>query len=100
MGLFDSIKKSKEVNKKSEWKIGLNPVVVELNEDHLLLYNSVINDIVFYRDIRGVEVSPLVVTIKTNVKSYQLRSRSVRGGTDKARELQMQLMEKMSEYKN
>ena len=100
MGLFDSIKKSKEVNKKSEWRIGGIPTVVELHEDHIKIYNSAVENIVFYRDIMSVEVAPLIVNIKTNVKTYSLQSRSLRGGTDKARELQGQILAKMSECKN
>ena len=100
MGLFDTIKKSKDVNNKAEWKYGLVPAVVELNEDHLRIYNSANEDIVFYRDIINVEVVPMVINIKTMVKTFSLRSRSVRGGTEKARELQGQILAKMSEYKN
>lgn len=100
MGLFDSIKKSKEINKAAEWKIGVTPTVVELNEDHIRLYNSAVENVIYYRDIMNVEVAPLIINIKTNVKTFSLQSRKVRGGTDKARGLQSQIMSKMSEYKN
>ena len=100
MGLFDSIKKSKEVNKKAEWRIGAIPTVVELHEDHIKIYNSAVENFVFYQDIMSVEVAPLIVNIKTNVKTFSLQSRSVRGGSDKARGLQEQILLKMSECKN
>ena len=99
MGLFDTIKKSKEVNKKAEWRIGGIPTVVELHDDHIRLYNSAVENVIFYKDIMNVEVAAMVVNIKTNVKTFSLQSRSVRGGSDKARELYSQIMEKMSIYK-
>ena len=100
MGLRDRMKKSKEVNKKSEWRIGGIPTVVELNEDHIRLYNSAVENVIYYRDIMNVEVAPLIVNIKTNVKTFSLQSRKLRGGTDKARELQSQILAKMSEFKS
>ena len=99
MGLFDTIKKSKEVNKKAEWRIGGIPTVVELNDDHIRLYNSAVENIVFYKDILDVEVVTRIVNIRTNVKTFSLQNRKVRGGGDNARELYSQIMEKMSVYK-
>lgn len=100
MGLFDTMKKSKEVNKKAEWADGVIPTIVELNEDYLRLYNSATENNIFYQDIKNVEVAPMIINIKTNVKTFSLRSRKLRGGTDKARELQEQILAKMSECKH
>ena len=100
MGLFDSIKKSKEINKKAEWRVNNLPTVVKLNKDHILLYNSAAENVIYYKDIVNVEVVPLIVNIRTTVKTFSLQSRKVRGGSDKARELHAQIVEKMSEVKS
>ena len=100
MGLFDTIKKSKDVNAKAEWKIGAFPTVVELNEDHMKLYNSATQELVFYRDIKSVEQSVNIVNIRTNVRTYSLRYRKLRGGTDKAMEFTALLSEKISQFKD
>ena len=97
MGLFDAMKKSKEINKKAEWKQGLNNTVVELNEDHIKLYNSATSTIIFYRDLVSVDQTVNIVNIRTKAKTFPLTSRKLRGGTEKAIELQEKLIEKISE---
>ncbi len=99
MGLFDTIKKSKEVNKKAEWRIGGIPTVVELHDDHMKIYNSAVENIVFYKDIMDVQVVRNIVNIRTNVKTYSLQNRKIRGGSPLAVELQGELLAKMSVYK-
>lgn len=96
MGLFDGIKKNKEINKKSEWKQGLTNTILELNEDHIKLTTITKTDIVFYKDIVEVEQIRKIIYIRTIRKTYALTSRK---GKERATELQMQLLEKMSEYK-
>jgi hypothetical protein len=99
MGLFDIAKKSKEINKKAEWKIGAIPTIVELEEDHFKLINTGKTEAIFYKDIVSVEQSINIVNIRTKVKTYSLRARKLRGGSDKAQELQLQILEKINEYK-
>ena len=100
MGLFDTIKKSKEVNQNAEWKMGAIPTVVELNDDHIRIYNSATQEMVFYKDIKSVEQSVNIVNIRTNVRTYSLRYRKLRGGTDKAMEFTSLLSEKISQFKD
>ena len=100
MGLFDKMKKQKEFNKKAEWKQGLIPTIVELNEDHIKLTGPASTDIVFYKDIMNLECVGMNVRIKTNVKTFSLVSEGLRGRSERARVLQEQILEKMMEYKN
>ena len=99
MGFLDEMKKAKNLHKKAEWKQGLSNTVVELNDDHMKLIAPGSTDIIFYKDIMNVEQNLFTVNIKTNVKTFSLISKKKRGGTDKAAELQQQLIEKISENK-
>ena len=97
MGLFDIAKKSKEINKKAEWKIGATQTIVELEDTHMKLINISSQDIIFYKDIVSVDQTGAVVKIHTAAKTYSLISRKLRGGMDKAQELQLQILEKINE---
>ena len=94
MGLFNRNKKEK-----AEWKQGLIPTTVELNEDHINLKTPTYADTIFYKDIMNIEVVVNIVNIKTNVKTYSLMSGKLRGGSEKADELYNQIITKMSEKK-
>ena len=87
MGLFNR-------RKKSEWKQGLIPTDVELLEDHMKLITATNTDIIFYQDIMSLQQVPKILNIRTNVKTYSLF-----GKTDRARELEAQILEKMSANK-
>lgn len=93
MGLFN---RNKE---KAEWKQGLIPTTVELNEDHIKLITATVTDTIFYKDIMNVEVALNIVNIKTNVKTFSLISSKLRGGNEKANELYDKILIKMSEKK-
>lgn len=95
MGLFGS-KKSKTIRKNAEWKQGLIHTVVELEEDHLKLVTPTATDTIFYKDIVSVEVSVNVVNIRTNVKTFSLIARGLRGAGDRAQGLHDELVERMS----
>lgn len=99
MGLFDKMKKSKEFRKTAEWKQGLIHTHVELEEDHMKLLTETSMDIIFYKDIMSVQQVSHVVNIRTNVKTYSLTARKIRGGTDKAIELTQQILEMMNKNK-
>jgi hypothetical protein len=47
----------------------------------------------------NVEVVVNVVNIKTNVKTFSLMSKGIRGGSDRAEALGVEILRKMSEYK-
>ena len=94
MGLFKRNKKEK-----AEWKQGLIPTTVELNEDHINLKTATYTDTIFYKDIMNIEVVVNIVNIKTNVKTYSLMSGKLRGGSEKADELYNQILIKISEKK-
>lgn len=99
MGLFDTINKQKNINKKAEWKQGLIQTVVELNDDYLQLITATATDTIFYKDIVSVEASVNVVNIRTNVKTFSLISKKLRGGSDRANQLHNEILIKMSEKK-
>ena len=99
MGLFDTITKEKNIKKQAEWKQGLIHTIVELNDDYLQLISSTRTDTIFYKDIMNVEVSLNVVNIKTNVKTFSLVSKSIRGSSGKANLLYNEILDKMSEKK-
>ena len=99
MGLFDSMKKSKELNKKAEWKQGLINTVIEFNPDHMKLITATYTDVIFYKDIMSVQQSVYVVNIRTNVKTYSLISKKKRGGTEKAAALTEQIIGFMNQNK-
>ena len=84
---------------KAEWKQGLIPTTVELNEDHIKLITATVTDTIFYKDIMNVEVALNIVNIKTNVKTFSLISSKLRGGNEKANELYDKILIKMSEKK-
>ena len=84
---------------KPEWRQGLIPTTLELNNDHMKLITQTVTDTIFYRDIMNIEVVTNIVNIKTNVKTYSLMSSKLRGGSDKANELYNQLLVRMSENK-
>ena len=97
MGLFNTIKKQKQTNNQAEWKIGLIPTIVTLEDTHMKIANSVSEDIVFYQDIMFLEQVTRYVNIRTNVKMYSLRSNH---GSAGAKMLHRNLLEKMSKCKN
>lgn len=97
MGLFNTIKKQKQTNKKAEWKIGLIPTIVTLEDTHMKIANTVSEDIVFYQDIMFLEQVTRYVNIRTNVKKYSLRSNH---GSEGAKILHRDLLVKMNECKN
>ena len=99
MGLFDSMKKSKELNKKAEWKQGLINTVIEFNPDHMKLITATQTDVIFFKDIMSVQQVTFIVNIKTNVKTYSLSSRKKRGGSDKAAALTEQIIGFMNQNK-
>ena len=99
MGLFDGMKKSKEIQKKADWKVGLMPTFIEFHDDYMQLISTGSTDTIFYKDIMSVEQTAYLVNIKTNVKTYPLTSRKKRGGTDRAIALQQQILEKIAEKK-
>ena len=99
MGLFSRTKKSVEFRKQAEWEQGVIPTIIEFEDNHMKLISEHKTDIIFYKDIVTVEQSSFVVTIQTIGKKFRLMAIKKRGGTDKAMELQMTLLEKMSEHK-
>ena len=99
MGLFDSMKKSKELNKNAEWKQGIINTVIEFNDDHMKLVTATQTDVIFYKDIMGVQQSTRIVNIKTNVKTYSLISKKRRGGSENAAALTQQIIEYMNKNK-
>ena len=99
MGLFDSMKKTKELNKKAEWKQALTKTVIEFNPDHMKLITATQTDVIFYKDIMSVQQSVHVVNIRTNVKTYSLTPKKLRGGSEKAAALTQQIIEYMNQNK-
>ena len=99
MGLFDIARKSKEIKKQAEWKQGALPTLIEFNEDHMKLITATETDIIFYKDIVDVQQVTMIVNIRTIRKTYSLTSAKLRGGSDKAVELQMKLLELMQKNK-
>ena len=99
MGLFDKRREQKEFNNKAEWKQGLIPTIVELNDDHMKLITQAYTDTVFYTDIMFIEHVTRVVNFRTNVKKFSLIYKNRKGGGEKAAELHSQIMAKMSENK-
>ena len=99
MGLFDKRREQKEFNNKAEWKQGLIPTIVELNDDHMKLITQAYTDTVFYKDIMFIEQVTRIVNFQTNVKKFSLISSHRRGGGERAAELHMQILEKMSQHK-
>lgn len=99
MGLFDSMKKTKELNKKAEWKQAMIKTVIEFNPDHMKLITATQTDVIFYKDIMSVQQATFVVNIKTNVKTYSLTPKKLRGGSEKAAALVEQITMKMNENK-
>ena len=99
MGLFDKRKEQKEFNKKAEWKQGLFPTIVELNDDHMKLITQGYTDVVFYKDIIFVEQVSRIVNFRTNVKKFSLIYKNRKNGSEAAGMLQSHIMEKMSIYK-
>ena len=99
MGLFSRTKKSVEFRKQAEWEQGVIPTIIEFEDNHMKLVTEHKTDVLFYKDIVTVEQSSFTVIIQTMGKKFILMSKKKRGGSDKARELQMTLLEKMSEHK-
>ena len=99
MGFFDKMNEKKNFRKTAEWRQGLIHTHIELNEDHLKIITLTETDIVFYKDIVEVQQVTRVVNIRTIRKTYSLSYYKLRGGGDKAVELQMRLLELMSENK-
>ena len=94
MGFFDSVKKSKEIKNKAEWKQGLNHTIVELEKDHLKLLTTAGTDIIFYKDIVEVQQVNKVVNIRTTMRTHSLISKN---NAESAQELQLELIHKISD---
>lgn len=94
MGFFDSVKKSKEIKNKAEWKQGLNHTIVELEKDHLKLLTAAGTDIIFYKDIVEVQQVNKVVNIRTTMRTHSLISKN---NAEAAQELQLELLHKISD---
>jgi hypothetical protein len=99
MGLFDAISKSKKFNKESKWKQGIRDTIIELNEDYMELITPTSRDTIFYNDIVSVDAAANTVNIRTNAKTFTLRSKSIRGGSEKAEILYTSILRKMKENK-
>lgn len=97
MGLFDSIRKSKEIKNKAEWKQGLNHAIVELENDHLKILTAAGTDIIFYKDIVEVQQVNKVVNIRTTMRTHSLISKN---NPESAQELQLELLHNISDNKN
>lgn len=96
MGLFGSIRKSTKVKKESDWRLGLNHVMIDLTDDYIRMTTSFSEDIVFYKDIIFLEQIGKYVNFRTNVKSFSLRSKN---SSEAAAALHQDLLMKMSEHK-
>jgi hypothetical protein len=99
MGLFSRTKKSVEFRKQAEWEQGVIPTIIELEDNHMKLVTEHKTDIVFYKDIVTVEQASFTVIIQTISKKFTLMTKKKRGGSDKAKELQSILLEKMIQNK-
>lgn len=99
MGLFDTMKKSREIAKNAEWKKGVNNTLVELHDNHIKLITPTITDTIFYKDIVNVEQNYNTVVISTPAKTYKVVSRKLRGGSDRAAVLCQSILEQVMEYK-
>jgi hypothetical protein len=98
MGFFDSIKQG---SKKTEWTVNRKKADIELSEDYMRISIPMPSKetIVFYKDISFIELKRTVVEIKTNTGKFKIIPSKVRGGTDKANELYLQLLQKINEKK-
>ena len=99
MGLFSRTKKSVEFRKQAEWEQGVIPTIIELEDNHMKLVTEHKTDVLFYKDIVTVEQASFTVIIQTISKKFTLMAKKKRGGSDKAKELQSILLEKMIQNK-
>jgi hypothetical protein len=98
MGFFDSIKQG---SKKTEWTVNRKKADIELSEEYMRISIPLPSKetIIFYKDISFIELKRTVVEIKTNTGEFKIIPSKVRGGTDKANELYLELLKKMNEKK-
>ena len=99
MGLFSRTKKSVEFRKQAEWEQGVIPTIIEFEDNHMKLVTEHKTDVLFYKDIVTVEQASFTVIIQTISKKFTLMTKKKRGGSDKAKELQSILLEKMIQNK-
>ena len=98
MGLKDRFKKAREQREQSTWSINGHRGNIIL-EDKYVLITIIPNKehIVFYRDIKRVERRNNFVMVSSVVEDFRIAPLGVRGAEDKAKDLQLSLLDKMSQ---
>ena len=96
MGLFSSIKKSKDIKNNSDWRYGVNHAQLEFTPNYLKITTAAVEEVVFYKDIVNVEVVGKIVNIRTMVKTFSLISKQ---GKSHAQDLRVLLLDKVAENK-
>ena len=99
MGLFDKFKEAGEIGKNYEWKLGIQPALVAVNDSYLHIKTGGKEVQIFYEDIQKVEKRVTAIEIKTITDKYILNPKKIRGGAELADNLYAQIIEKMNEHK-
>lgn len=99
MGLFDDLKEASEIGKNHEWKLGIIPALITVEDNYIYLKSGGKEVNIFYKDIQKVENKLTSIEIKTITDKYQLNPRRIRGAKDKTAELYAEIIEKMNQQK-
>jgi len=97
MGLFDRIKQ--ERNEQYGWSINKKKGKIELNDKYVTLTTQVPKKeiIVFYKDVTNVMRMHNFITITTKTDEFKLAPMQLRGAEDAAKEVYVELLEKVSD---
>ncbi len=99
MGLFDGLKEASEIGKNYEWKLGIAPALITIEDSYIHLKTGGKEVNIFYKDIQKVENKLTSIEIKTITDKYQLNPKRIRGARDKTAELYAEIIEKMNQQK-
>ena len=99
MGFLNKMKEAGEMGKKTDWKLGINSVIITLEDDYIHLKGPAKEVQVFYNDIQKLENKTTAIEIKTITDKYQLMPKGLRGITAKVDDMYSQIVEKMNAQK-
>lgn len=99
MGLFDNFKEAGEIGRTYEWKLGIYPAIINVEDSYIYIKTGGREFQVFYKDIQKVENRTTGIIIKTITDKHQITPKKLRGGREKVAELYADIMDKMNNQK-
>ena len=99
MGFLNKMKEAGEIGRNHEWKLGMHPILLTLEDSFIHIKGGGKEITIFYKDIQKLNNKGTAIEIKTITDKYQIIPKKLRGATGKVDELYAQILEKMNTQK-